>query len=661
MSEYKQSFKRRAFVVYVMVLLFAIACLVQILNLTIAKRGFFSGDPKQCLDKTQPNWEQNQLAQQKDCRCIVTMSNIEPVRGDILDDQGNILASNSTVFDIVVDGRKIRPDTLRKKGIIIGINDTLYATKDRRISRSNKEEINKLLNELADQFYYHFKHKFLHNKEYYRQKFTEAILLGKNVDILKSNLLSENTLVNSDDTAFVRSLPLFNDKCKKKCIGFPSYYKRIYPYGELAKRVIGTVPPGAPSGLEATFNNWLSGTQGAQKMLSIDGIRVPSKKFSDPHDGANIHTTLNLRMQNIAYEALMDRLYQKNAQWGCVVIMEVETGEIKAMVNLKRNTNDRGVVGYYEIFNHAFRQECEPGSTFKLASLLAYLEKVPDDTTKSYMMCGCDIAKHFTKDSRKFQTKCATNHKLGTPLEIFQRSLNEGTGTMIFDAFNCNFQSYLAALDSMKITKPLATQLDTVEEPKIIRNAKDMRTFYITTWGGFNMAPIQTLTYFNGVANNGKMVAPKIVNYITIQDKKVEEFPTVVIKEQMTRKDVIERAKKYLDAVVSGPNGTAKTFKDSIPKFAGKTGTRDILVETENGWGFHRGRNSVSFCGYFPKDKPQYTMIVYMYDVTGMSAQAVQLFYTIAKRITTLETTNLLQEIDKSEGIKNTQYSDMLR
>ena len=634
MSEYKKSFSRRALLVYIIALVFGSCCLFQILNLSISKRPLFSGSSKYCLDKTLPDWKDNPLANDPNCRCYVTVNDISPVRGDILDDKENILASDFEVFDVVIDGR--------------------------RISDSDKETVGALIPELTDQFYRYFGNKFPHNKDYYRKKLTEALIEYKNVTLLRSILISEKTWVNSDDTAFVRKLPLFQDNSKSKCISFPVHFKRIYPYGELAKRVIGTVPPGAQSGLELTYHGWLSGLYGAQKMLYIDGIRVPSKKFSNPQDGANIHTTLNIRMQNIVYEALMDKMQELNAQWGCAVVMEVETGNIKAMANLKKHTNEKGVTGYFEIFNHAFRQECEPGSTFKLASLLTYLEKNPNDTAKSYMLCGCDIAKHFTKDNKKFVTKCATKHKLGSPIDIFQLSLNEGVGTMIFNTYNNNFQSYLAALDSMGITMPLETQLGNVAAPRIIRTAKDLRTFYITTWGGFNMAPIQTLTFFNGVANNGKLVCPKIVSHITKQDKVLEIFPTIVLKEQMTRKDVIERAQKYLEAVVSGPLGTAKKFKDSIPHFAGKTGTRDILVEQENGWEYVKNRNSISFCGYFPVDKPKYSMIVYIYDVNCMSAQAAHVFYTIAKRITCEEKTTM-QVVDKSGGVKNEVYKGFVK
>ena len=675
MSEYKQSFKRRSLVIYALVLVFGIFCLIQILYLAISQRALFAGDPKYCLDKTQTGWEQNPLAKDPNCRCVVTMNNISPVRGDILDEQGSILASDFTVFDVVIDGRKLRPETLKnKKGDVIGINDTLYVTKERRISRSDKQAVNKLITELTDLIYFHFKDKFPDNKkEDYRKKLTEAILEYKNVDLLQSVLSSESRLVTSADTSFLRKLPLFQDNCKKKCIGFVSHYKRIYPYGEF--RVVGTAPPRSHSGLELSFNNWLSGTKGAQKMLYIDGTRVPSEKFSNALDGASIHTTLNLRMQNIVYEALMDRLLLMDAAWGCAVVMEVSTGEIKAISNLKRSTKNKRVeYSESEALNYAFLSGCEPGSTFKLASLLAYLERVPNDTAKSYLLCGCEIADHlrrlssFNPQCRREDGKLGSRHRYGKPIEIFQRSLNEGTGTMVFDAFNNNFQDYLAALDAMGITMPLKTQLHTVAAPQIIRDSlmralhiPEKHAFYTNSWGAFNMAPIQTLTYYNAVANNGKMVAPKIVSYITEQNKVVEVYPTVVLKEQMVRKDVIDRAKKYLEAVVTGPYGTARAFKDSIPRFAGKTGTRGIYVKSEQTgrWEVDKSRNSISFCGYFPADKPKYSMIVYIYDVKVMSDKAVPLFHTIAKRITSLETTDLMQEVDKSGGVKTTIYQNI--
>lgn len=641
MPDYKKSFNRRAFVVYAMALLFGILCIVQIFNLTFAQHAMFSGESSD--------------------RCVVGTSNITPVRGDILDDKDGILASNFTVFDITIDGQKLKPQTIKTKKEE-KINDTIYVSKERKISRKDKEAVNKLIVELSEHFYEQFKNKFPNqSKEYYRKKLSEAFLEYKNVLVLKSNPLSQHTIVTSKDTGFIKTMPVFQNKSKHNCLNFTSHYKRINPYGELARQAVGAIPPERWSGIELRFHDRLAGIAGSQKVLHIDGIRVPSEKFADPKDGANVHTTLSLRMQNIVYEALADKLYELNADWGTVVLMEVKTGEIKAMANLTKSVNNKDEFkGYYELLNHAFRSESEPGSTFKLASLLTYLDKVPNDDKKEYWLCGCDIA-HILKRGGKVPSckdkKDTKLHRLVTPSEIFQRSSNEGIGTMICnDVFKNNPQGYLAALDSMRITIPLITQLDTVKAPQIKRELNAYE-FYLTTFGWGKMAPIQTLTYFNAVANNGKMVAPKLVSHITEHDKVVEIFPTVVIKEQIARKDVIERAQKYLEAVVTGPYGTAKMYKDSTMLFAGKTGTRDVWDEEKKG--YNRTKNSISFCGYFPADKPQYSMIVYLYKVDPKSSKAVQLFYTIAKRIMSEETTTLLNEVDKSNGVKTTKYGSL--
>jgi cell division protein FtsI (penicillin-binding protein 3) len=640
-----------------MALLFGAFCIIQIFNLVFVQRDMFSGEAKYCLDKTQDGWKNSPLVNDPNCRCVVNKSNITPMRGDILDDKGGILASNITVFDVTIDGRKLMPEKIQTRKEV-KVNDTLYVSKEKKISRTDKQAVNKLIADLSEQFYHQFKNKFpKQNKEYYRVKLAEAILEYKNVIVLKSLLKTQNTIVTSKDTAFILKLPLFQNKSKHNCLNFTSYTKRIYPYGELGRQAIGAILPERECGVEMRFDKYLSGAHGSQKLLHIDGIRVPSEKFADPKDGINVHTTLNLRMQNIVYEALADKLHQLNAVWGTVVLMEVKTGEIKAMANLTKYFDQKGEFkGYFELYNHAFRSESEPGSTFKLASLLAYLDKTSKDNEKTYLLCGCEI-EHILKKGKKVPT-CKNNkalHRLVTPSEIFQRSSNEGIGTLICgDVYKNNQQGFLAALDSMGITMKMITQLDTVIP--LIERKIDLYEFYATTWGKLKMAPIQTLTYFNGIANNGKMICPKVVHHITDRERVIEYYPTVVLKERMTRKDVIERAKKYLEEVVTGPYGTARAYKDTTLKFAGKTGTRDIWNEEKGA--YDKGRNSISFCGYFPADKPQYSMIVYLYNVEPKSGLAVQLFYTIAKRVMSEETMN---EVDKSGGVKTAKYAEMVR
>lgn len=387
----------------------------------------------------------------------------------------------------------------------------------------------------------------------------------------------------------------------------------------------------------------------------MNNIRVPLEGKIEPIDGDNLQTTINLDIQYIVYQCLMDKLLQNNAEWGCAIVMETKTGEIKAISNLTR-LGSEGNYRYSEQLNYALRHECEPGSTFKLASLLTYLEKTPDDSDKSYYLCGCDIKNQFT--GRKFD-KCydsddsGTLHRKGSPIEIFQRSYNEGTASMVFSVYPKSFKKYLNALDQFGIIDSLHTQLGDIKPPTIRRNAKDINTYYSTVFGaGFKMAPIQTLTYYNAIANNGKMVRPMFVKSITNNEGVVRVFETEVIKEQICSPSTVERAKKYLQAVVTGPHGTARKFSNFSPLFAGKTGTRDIWDPETNT--YLKSRNSASFCGYFPADQPQYTVIVYLYNIAKMSGEATDVFANIAQRVMNIQNYATLKEFPKTD-LKTTQ------
>jgi len=277
------------------------------------------------------------------------------------------------------------------------------------------------------------------------------------------------------------------------------------------------------------------------------------------------------------------------------------------------------------------------------------LEATPNDSVQSYHLCGCDIKGQFS--NRKFD-KCYDSddagslHRLGAPIEIFQRSYNEGTASMVFSVYPKDFKGYTNKLDQFGIIDSLPTQLGTIKPPTIRRGARDINTFYSTCFGaGFKMAPIQTLTYYNAVANNGKMIRPIFVKSITGNDGVIQVYETDVINEQIASPYTIERAKKYLHAVVTGPHGTAKKYAEFVPHFAGKTGTRDIWDPSTNS--YLKTRNSASFCGFFPFENPKYTMIVYMYNIEKMSGEAVEVFANIAQKIMNIENFSTLKEYEK--------------
>lgn len=631
----KKIYRKRLFLVYSLAVIFGIACMLRIIYLSL-----FEDEFKNCVDTTKEG-----VVVDSTCNCVIYENKITPLRGEIYDDKGRVLVSNYSVFDLVLDGNRMM---YLRKGVK---RDKIYCSKDREIEMNDQKGINQLIEELSTALYNQFSDRYNYSKSYYTDKLTEAIKKGRNVTILRSNRSSQKQCVTTDDTSAILKMPLFGSKVLK-VVSFPVHYRRFYPYGELANRTLGNInlQNNRQTGLEQMFDEHLAGEKGSRRFMMVSKIKIPLDGKIEATDGYNIKTTLNLDIQYIAYQCLMDKLLTNNAEWGTVVVMETKTGEVKGISNLTR-IGTEGNYRYTEQFNYALRHECEPGSTFKLASLLTYLEKTPDDSTKSYYLCGCDIKSHFS--GRKFD-KCYDSddagslHRKGTPIEIFQRSYNEGTASLVFSVYPKNFKGYLQALDQFGIIDSLHTQLGDIKPPTIRRNAKDMNTFYSTCFGaGFKMAPIQTLTFYNAIANNGKMVRPMFVKSISGNDGVVQIFETEVINEQICSPETVRRAKKYLQAVVTGEHGTARRYSNYIPLFAGKTGTRDIWDPITNT--YLKSRNSASFCGYFPADNPKYTVIVYLYNIAKMSGEAVDVFANIAQKIMNIENFSTLKEYQKPQ------------
>lgn len=635
--------------VYLFVAILGMACFLKILHLITFQRNLFQGTSAQCLDKTEPNWENNPLANDTTCNCFIVQNDLKPLRGEIYDDKGRLLISNFNVFDITIDGRMLQPKSYRK-GQHTLVNDTIYCGNGRNFSRSsNPEEIEKLINELAQAFYQQFKDKFpKKNVDFYKRQFGKAIKEMKNAPLLQSILHREREWITDEDTAFINQLPLLSQK-RRGGLNYTIRTVRINPYGELAKRTLGMYTDHKKYGLETSQNEILQGEAGAQKYIYVNKARIPLNERIEPIDGLNIHTTLNLEIQNVVHNELLKILIEQNAEWGCAVVMETQTGEVKAISNLTRTK--RNYSQYEEgQQNYALTAMVEPGSTFKLASLLAYLERNSKDTIKKYpMMYHTFIRKN--KNGKEFHYAKTDGHERreewGYPIEVFQRSSNVGIASMIFDSYSIdNYQEYLKKIDSLYITTTFSTQLGKINAPNIKRKAHDFHSYYNTCFGtGFKMTPIQTLIYFNAVANNGRMIVPLFVNAITNKNDTVKKFEAEVIAEQIAKPTTIERARKYLEAVVNGEHGTARGHNNRYFTFAGKTGTRDIWDETTQS--YLKNKNSASFCGYFPADNPRYTAIVFIYNVSRKSTIAVKAFANIARNVMRLTYLSSLQEIPK--------------
>ena len=615
---------KRMSIVYLLMVLVGVACLIKILYLSIVERGIASGTSDKCVDTTVPGWEDKVT---DDTYCFVRENMLRPVRGEIYDDHGRVLVANFTVFEVAFDG----------KGFAREYADTL---------RKNPKAFDDIFHQLADDFYYQFKDRFpRYNAEYYYNFFTNNIQKKKYATLFPVKEWDEKVWVMGVDTAYIKNRPylykyVFNDdgdSIRKRIVNthfnFVPASVRINPYGEMAKRTLGVEAPDRQFGLEHMMNDILAGVDGSKKYLELNHAKVPLRERMDPEDGYNIHTTINLEIQHAVHNEMSRKLSELNAEWGCAIVMETKTGEIKAITNLRRAAADASY--YTESMEYALNAKVEPGSTFKLASLLAYLEKTPNDTIGRYPIYNHTF--EYPTKSGKIKRYTKVDYKYTSievpPIEVFQRSSNVGMASMIFDAYGKRgFPQYMAQLRKMGLLDTIHSQMGDLMPARIRDGSNDFNTYYATCFGaGFNIPIIRTLIYYNAIANGGKMMAPLFVRYVTDIYDTVQRFEPEVLMDSIASPSTVQKARHYLEQVVWGDNGTARRFRDENCMFAGKTGTRDIWDESIGN--YRKDINAVSFCGYFPMDKPQYTVIVYIYGVPHHSTVAADAFARIARSI----------------------------
>ncbi len=622
----------RILLVYALLLLFGIACIIMILLLGTRDRALYSGtDTKRCIDRTQGN----STIIDTNCNCFIHNNTKTPRRGDVYDDRNRVLASDINIYDITLDGRSL---------------------KQSKNYKTSEAEQDSLIDEIAKSFYRIFKDNFSYDLEDYRTKIERYYKNGGNVQVISSIMNDTKRWIRDKHIDSLKTNPYFRE-ASAIGLNITKHIARYNPYGNLARRTIGRKINDKWDGLEHDFNEYLHGIDGAKKLVTINTITIPMINEVAPREGDNIQTTINLEIQNIAHHELLKTLRENHARWGCAVVMETQTGEIKAISNL--TALDTARIYYDEIRNYAVHSLEEPGSTFKLASLLAYLERKKGDDNKQYPILAHQFVVKTSTGREATYSKYdepGKTKQMAYPIEAFQRSSNVGIASMVFDTHE-NFQDYLTAIDKMSITNGFKTQLGDVKPVEIRRNDKNFHNYYNVCFGtGIKMTPMQTLIYYNAVANNGKMVAPLFVKNVTMGENILESFSAEVLNPQICSPITIAIAQEYLLSVVQGEYGTARRYKDRV-SFAGKTGTRDIWDESTNR--YNKGKNSVSFCGYFPAEEPKYTCIVFIYDVKKKSSIAIETFVNIAERIMNVFDYELLSEIDKSKGKKPMTFNTM--
>ena len=409
--------------------------------------------------------------------------------------------------------------------------------------------------------------------------------------------------INFQDKKMLANWPIFRARRNRGGAIFEKVDKRFRPFGGLAQRTIGFVNEDKHgAGLEYTFEQSLAGKAGEALFERVPGGVKPVYDGTEikPLPGYDVKTTLDINLQDVAENALYKSLVDNNAQYGCVILMEVATGEIKAVANLGKASDDT----YKEDYNYAFADQgrTEPGSTFKLASMMALFEARPGLTLDDIVDTG--NGRMYVGGAVK-----SDSHGYGriTVQQVFEKSSNIGVAKLVDKYFAGNPAEYTDQLKKFGLDKPLGFQMAGEARP-YVKDPTDRswsRTSLTTMSIGYELklAPLQTLALYNAIANGGVKVQPLIVKEIKQADKVLQRNETKVLNPKICSEATLAKVKAMMEGVVT--EGTARGIRPKDYAIAGKTGTA---------WKFKNGQYtktySTSFVGYFPADKPKYSCIV---------------------------------------------------
>ncbi|MBU0765810.1 MAG: transpeptidase family protein, partial [Bacteroidetes bacterium] len=497
---------------------------------------------------------------------------ILPNRGDICASDGRLLASSVPYYDIHLDlATDVVPDSVFDSGVD-GLAFGLAGILENKSYTGWKKELLKARSQ--GRRYFPVKRKVSYSR---LQKIKELPIcsLGR----FRGGFIVEQT--NNRTKPFV--------KLASRTVG----YLGENNHGEIVGKV----------GLEHAYESELRGVKGVRLMQKISGggwMPVNDASEVEAQDGKDVITTIDVNIQDVAESALLTQLKKHDAHHGCAILMEVETGEIKAIANLERcNDGD-----YRETYNFAIGESAETGSTFKLMSLIVGLEDDVFDLEDSTDTKNGKI-KYFNEtlyDSRPGGYGVISNK------DVFAYSSNVGVSRLIYEHYKDNPQRFIDRLYRMNIMEPLNIEIAGEEKPYINTPQSELWWGASLAWIAIGyevkLTPLQVLAFYNAVANNGRMVKPRFVKALRYRGEIVNQMPAVVINPMICSKKTIVKAKELLEAVVE--YGTGKNLKNDNYKVAGKTGTTQLNYNKIGEKMTYRA----SFVGYFPSDNPKYSCIV---------------------------------------------------
>ena len=518
---------------------------------------------------------------------------VKPTRGNILSCDGQLMAGSIPEYKVFVDFQAGATDSIGNHN-----RDSLW-----------EENIDSLCYGLNQIF-----------PSRSAAEFKAHLLEGKR-KVMKNGTVGArhwavwNRRIDYNTFCEVHKLPIFRESIGKGGFHWETYNARKRPFGSLAGRTIGDVyiaKDSAKNGLELSYDSILRGTNGLmhrRKVLS-KYLDIP---VLTPIDGADIVTTIDVSMQDLAERALVDELKLVNGEMGVAILMEVKTGDVKAIVNMQRADDGE----YYEMVNNAISHRCEPGSVFKVASFLVALDDgvIPNDTNFT-IPTGCGVMEMHGRAMKDHNWRRGGYGTINVARAL-EVSSNIGVSYVIDKFYGSNPTKYVQGLYRVGIHEDLKLPL-VGYHPPYIRMPDTKTTDRAKYWSkttlpwmsiGYEtqIAPINTVAFYNAIANNGKMMQPRFVKQLVKDGQVIKEFEPVVLKEQIAKPSTIKMMQTILEHVVSqglGRKAGSKSFK-----VAGKTGTAQVADQYGS---YHSGttRYWFSFAGFFPADNPRYTCIV---------------------------------------------------
>ncbi|MFC0780268.1 penicillin-binding protein [Flavobacterium sp. HJSW_4] len=592
----------RIYLVAVFIFLMAIAIVVKLTNIQWVDGDYY-----------------RKLAKQRTVRNFVIPAN----KGNIYSADGSLLATSIPNYEIRFDAKAPKKETFEK--YVKQLSDSLETVLDRPAGYYEKEL-----------------RKARENKNRY-------YLIARN--------LSYTEYVK------IKGFPLFNLGAFKGGIIVEQETVRKHPIGKIAERTIGydRIDPATGvevgKGIEWAFKSYLNGKDGKilkQKIAKGQWKPIRDVNEVDPIDGYDVISTIDVFIQDIAHHALLKQLQDYEADHGCVVVMETETGYVKAISNLGRAEDG----SYYETTNYAIAESHEPGSTFKLVDLVAILEDKVADTSHVYDSHN-GVVKYYGRSVRD-------SHHGGYGKVSLARGFELSSNTVMVQAVYENYKSnpskFVNHIRSFGLDKPLGLHFKGEGRPIVPHPGDKSWSGISLPWMAFgysvSVTPMQTLAFYNSIANNGVMVRPQFVSEIKEWNKTIKKFDTEVMNPRICSPETLKKVKAVLENVVK--KGTASKLYSKDFSMAGKTGTAMVNYGKAGREGMYYAS---SFAGYFPADHPKYSCIVVVHkpntaknnyygaDVAG------PVFKRIAQKIfTDAPSTNKIKKLDTRVPKQDASY-----